>query len=42
MRQSRYNLMRKNRHKLLAFPKYNKGVFILSLEAKALLELFFH
>jgi len=31
--------MRQNRHNLLAFPKFNKAVFILPQEAKALLEL---
>jgi len=30
------------RHNLLAFPKFNKAIFILPSEAKALLELFCH
>jgi len=37
MRQN--SLVRQNRHKLLAFPKFNKAVFYLPQEAKALLEL---
>jgi len=33
--------MRQNRHSLLAFSKFNKEMFILLSEAKALLELSF-
>jgi len=32
--------MKQNRHNLLAFPKFNKAVFILPSEGKALVELF--
>jgi len=34
--------MSQNRHNLLAFPKFNKTVFILPSEVKALLGLFCH
>jgi len=40
IRQNRHNVMRQNIHNLLAYPKFNEAVFILTSEAEALLELF--